>query len=94
MGVSATNGKAAAGSETTAAGAAGTEGENEELEWGKRHIPWEPPVYLADRVTALHDIPLAPGLCVLPRRRPHRKIVRPRPDFCTGTVPDDGDEDA
>ena len=93
MEVSATNRRAAAGPDAPVTGAAGTEGENEELEWGKRHIPWEPPVYLADRVTALHDIPLAPGLCVLPRRRPHRKIVRPRPDF-SGTIPDDGDDDA
>ncbi|MFA6364429.1 hypothetical protein [Methanoregula sp.] len=94
MDVSATNRKTGAGPDATVTGAAGTDIENEELEWGKRHIPWEPPVYLADRVTALHDIPLAPGLCVLLRRRPHRKIVRPRPDFCAGTVPDDGDEDA
>ncbi len=93
MEISATNRKAAAGPDTTVTGAAGTEGKNEELEWGKRHIPWEPPVYLADRVTALHDIPLAPGLCALPRRRPHRKSVRPRPAF-SGTVPDDRDDDA
>ncbi|MGA7798882.1 hypothetical protein [Methanoregula sp.] len=93
MEVSATNRKAVAGPDAIVTGAAGTEGENEELEWGKRHIPWEPPLYLADRVTALHDIPLAPGLCALPRRRPHRKSVRPRPAF-SGTVPDDGDDDA
>ncbi|MEN6396339.1 MAG: hypothetical protein ABFC78_07645, partial [Methanoregula sp.] len=78
MEVSATNWKAVAGLDATVTGAVGTEVENDELEWGKRHIPWEPPVYLADRVTALHDIPLAPGLIALPRRRHHRKIVRPR----------------
>ena len=92
MEVSATNMKAAAGTDATVTGAAVTEVENEELEWGKRHIPWEPPVYLADRVTALHDIPLAPGLCMLPRRR-HRKSVRPRPAF-SGTEPDERDDSA
>ena len=93
MEVSGTNRNTGAGPDAAVIGAAGTEGENEELEWGKRHIPREPPVYLADRVTALHDIPLAPGQCALPRRRPHRKIVRTRPAF-SGTVPDDGDDGA
>ena len=88
MEVSATNRKAAAGPDATVTGAAGTEVENEELEWGKRHIPWEPPVYLADRVTALHDIPLAPGLCALPRGGRTGRSVRPRPAF-SGTEPDE-----
>jgi len=38
--------------------AAGPGQENEELEWGKRHIPDEQPFPLADRVTAL---PTSPG---------------------------------
>lgn len=45
---------------------------NDELEWGKRHIPEEPHVFFADRVTALHDIPLAPGLEKF-RKRTHRR---------------------
>jgi len=92
MEVPATNRKTAAGPDATATGAAGTVSENEELEWGKRHIPRGPPVYLADRVTELHDIPLAPGLSALPRRRPHRKIVRPQPACCAEHVPDDRDD--
>jgi hypothetical protein len=94
MEVPATNRKAAACPDATTTGTAGTVGENEELEWGKRHIPRDPPAYLADRVTELHDIPLAPGLSALPRRRPHRKIVRPQPEFCAEHVPDDRDEAA
>jgi hypothetical protein len=52
--------------------------ENEELEWGRRHIPDEPPFPLADRVTALHDIPLAPGLEKFRKRVRRRKNARPQ----------------
>jgi hypothetical protein len=52
-------------------GAAGPGQENEELEWGKQHIPYEPEIRLADRITALHDIPKVQGTG-LPRQRTNR----------------------
>jgi hypothetical protein len=58
--------------------AAGPGQENEELEWGKRHIPDEQPFPLADRVTALHDIPLAPGLEKFRKLVRRRKNARPQ----------------
>jgi len=60
-------------------GTAGPEHENEELEWGKQHIPYEPEIRLADRVTALHDIPKAPDPGI-PRKRPRRKAGQTKPD--------------
>ena len=53
--------------------------ENEELEWGKQHIPYEPEIRLADRVTALHDIPKAPDPGI-PIKRPRRKAGQTKPD--------------
>lgn len=53
-------------------GAARPGHENAELEWGKRNIPYEPEIRLADRVTALHDIPNAPGHS-MPKKRSDRK---------------------
>jgi len=58
--------------------AAGPGHENEELEWGKKNIPYEPEIRFADRVTALHDIPKAPGTG-MPKRRANRKAKRVDP---------------
>jgi hypothetical protein len=52
-------------------GAAGPGQENEELEWGKKNIPYEPGVRLVDRVTALHDVPNAPDPG-MPKKRTNR----------------------
>jgi len=60
-------------------GAAGPGHENDELEWGKRDIPDKQPFPLADRVTALHDIPKAPDPS-MPLKRPRRKAGQEKPD--------------
>jgi len=63
----------------TSGGAVGNGQENEELNWGRRHICEDDPVppqktreehvQLVERVTALHDISPAPGLEPVPVKK-------------------------
>ena len=63
-------------------GAAGTGQENDELNWGRRHMGRDDPappqtagtgdIRLVDRVTVLHDIGPAPGQEPVPVKRPSR----------------------
>jgi len=73
-------------------GTAGTGQENEELNWGRRHIGRDetpPPqttetgdVRLVDRVTVLHDIGPAPGQEPVPAKRPSRAGIAGKIHSC------------
>jgi len=80
--VSGLKGDDVADQDAMTSGAAGTGQENEELNWGRRHICEDDPVppqkiraehvQLVERVTALHDIGPAPGLEPVPAKKRSR----------------------
>jgi len=82
--VSGLKGDDVADQDAMTSGAAGTGQENEELNWGRKHICEDDPVppqktqakhvQMVERVTALHDIGPAPGQEPVPAKKRSRDI--------------------